>query len=280
MLYIVGIVHMMEYVDVNFVTPTKLVPLNHGVLATFMFLSGFFLGKKKEMGGRFLIKRFIRLYLLYAIAATLMWIYGPYRYTTYLLSLTGLTNFILPQMQTLWFACILILFYAITPLMTCKEGVWKACIFFFILLLMTKIGYADERIIFYFPFYYIGLFLSRYNMYDVLNKGKIPLFLISLVAIFLLYNVAYNNSYLIADYLLSAFGVIAIVTFCIMCENVLLKSGAILTRHLSYASMCAYLFHRQIYKVLTFDSTPVSLSYAFLMVASLLLMSFFYSMGL
>lgn len=53
MLYIVGIVHMMEYVDVNFVTPTKLVPLNHGVLATFMFLSGFFLGKKKEMGGAF-----------------------------------------------------------------------------------------------------------------------------------------------------------------------------------------------------------------------------------
>lgn len=130
-IWIVGFWHLVEYMNsdittccINSVTRN----ITNGVLGTFMFISGFFLSKysfrNKTDVLNFFKKRLNRFYLLFFISAVLMYTFGLIPSVGLLFTtIFGLSPFILPQPPTLWFFCMLIGFYAITPLI-CK------CLFF------------------------------------------------------------------------------------------------------------------------------------------------------
>ncbi len=118
MIWIVGFWHMGAYVgidNINFGNGT----VTHGALAAFTFFSGLFLGKKSIGAWEFYKARFVRLYPLFFLSCLIVYIgKGGINYFAHLLcSLTGLSIFMPPHTPTLWYVDMLLVMYALTPLL-------------------------------------------------------------------------------------------------------------------------------------------------------------------
>ena len=116
MVWIVAYWHLCEYLGIdcnNAISST----LTHSVLATFTLFSGFFLGQKAITAHEFYKKRLLRFYPLFFLACLLMFIGGGgiKSFLQFLMSITGLSVFWLPQPPTLWYMAMLMVFYVITP---------------------------------------------------------------------------------------------------------------------------------------------------------------------
>lgn len=118
-LYIVGFWHMFDYIGIyakNYVTNC----LTVGILATFTFISGYFSGGKKIKDYRttilFYQKRWISFYPMYVVACMLLWRIGYIEdLRQFLLTIIGLACFIPPFPATVWYMCMLMIFYFVTP---------------------------------------------------------------------------------------------------------------------------------------------------------------------
>ena len=114
MLYIITIWHAHDYIRVVSIPFGDLV--KNACLGLFMFVSGYLLGGGYKIYTirdvrNFAIKRFVRIYPLYAIALLSFWITKAIDLKTLVYSLTGLSTFLPPQPPTLWFVSMLLLFY-------------------------------------------------------------------------------------------------------------------------------------------------------------------------
>ena len=124
MLWIVGIWHLTGYMsseNSNLILFYGSSIITDIALATFMFISGFFLSKyefeKNEDIWIFYKKRLQRFYILFAISAISMWLGGMNPgFGLLCTTLSGLSSYILPQPKTLWFFSMLFSFYILTPL--------------------------------------------------------------------------------------------------------------------------------------------------------------------
>lgn len=231
------------------------------ILATFIFLSGYFTGLKridltKQSMILFFQKRILRIYPLYLIALMLFFVFGMSGILTSFKAAIAISLFIKPAPPTLWFVIMLIFFYALSPLLIShtEKGhagfVWA--IYFILSFMLLVIPYfarnLDVRVVTYFPAFYFGLFTSLKGEGFINQKILVSLFL---VGVFI--SIVFNQNYLQYDWLLSTLMVSTTSYFLfVFFKNTISppETTYIPITILAYSSYCMYLFHRPIYIVL------------------------------
>lgn len=254
-LWIVGYWHLREYLPqkVSFYGDASITDI---VLGLFMFLSGFFLARYRFANFYkdvflFYKKRFVRIYILYAISAVTLYLIGfnP-DFHTLLTTLTATATYIPPSPNTLWFVTMLLSFYAFTPFVHC-EGTAKSLLRMFLVFVLFVCLFVyegiDFRFFWCFPLYCLGLHMGKKPQFmNVLLKNKITAIstcvLICLFLFFYYYPVSYKIQYVILP-----FG----IHLTLYLSRILANSHFnIIVEKVAYSSMCAYLFHRQLYYLL------------------------------
>lgn len=267
MVWIVGIWHLSDYCGVTISNPITS-NITYGVLGAFTFLSGAMLGGKKIRSREdtllFYKRRFLRIYPLFAISCTsllLLNILFDVRFITdlqqYFLTMLGISIVFTPAPGTIWYISMLLLFYAITPFLLYKTSdnrsniVFKSTIVYgvFLVITLTQISHVDERCLYLFPIYCAGLVIGKEPL---LNKKFKPALLISggvfFIALCLIKYKVTEISFGVD--IIYTVGVIAVfIVFILEFGKLFVGNVGRLLEKISYASMCAYLFHRQIYGV-------------------------------
>ena len=253
-LWIVGFWHLKEYFPQYTLTNRIGEDVTYAVLATFSFMSGLFLGKKYKGVLPFYRDRIKRFGVLLFLAAFLMALGGWMNWTSFLLVMTGTSSFVPPPVKTMWYFSMLILFYLFTPfiiynlkdgvLLTSKLKCYRALFFLVILILFSFVVQMDSRIIWNFVFYSFGLIIPIENVEKILKKQYV--FGVSICLAFLSYFFKLDSAILF-----SFFGLIAIVFLSDLLRKIECHWLNNVFSRVSYCSMCAYLFHRHVYKSFT-----------------------------
>lgn len=255
MLWIVGIWHGRSYIrnypfDLN---ESIFLDITVIVLATFIFLSGYLQRKKtfknKKDVVAFFKKRFYGLYVPFFVACTLFLILhyvwqAPYikNIQQYFLSLVGLSLFLPPPPQTIWFVVLLIPYYLVTPLiLKSNSKICMSVVLYFMLLIieysLKNIGcIIDYRIAMYFPIYCFGLCFRR-DITDTFSSKKLAL-LVSLLVAMELMAIHINSVY---KYLLIFTGIFLMIEISKILNRSWISNKLII---LGYISLEAFLFHR------------------------------------
>ena len=252
--------HLKEYLDISIV-PQKLIwycgNITGTILGTFSFMSAFFLKRKKIESMRdvkiFYLTRLKRFWLLYFIASLSLYVASSFAgqpwyssFSNFILSLFGLTIFFSPLPATLWYMVMLMFFYIITPLILYMRTLLKRLILIvFILLvfiLLNHWGGLDERVLYYFPMYALGLVIpDRFINNTIKSNYKIAI-LSCIIYIICIYIV---NNNVLRTLLLCFVGVpIIIYISALLAKNDMIK---VFSKYISYSSLNMYLFHRHIY---------------------------------
>lgn len=262
---IVGWWHLGAYIGIDNENDGFSQPLTIGALATFFFLSGYFLGKKHVSPTKFYRKRLIRFWPLYVISCAAMYLGGGGIRTIrqLLCSITGISVFILPQPPTLWFMAMLMFFYFVTPLLTSPfsfktEKTWlpivvKGIIIEVVLISISLVHPIDEKILTYFPFYLFGM-VTPFGKFDKFFYHSLSVLLFDIVAIIIIlffHRSLFNWGGISYDILVKLTFAIGILAFSHLLNLVVvkIKPAMAIFNFLSYAGLCTYLFHRHIYKV-------------------------------
>lgn len=258
--WIVGIWHFINYFDFRY--KEELLDcsgITAGVLSCFTFLSGLFLGKKEMTPVDFYKKRFARFYPLYFISALSLFLVGWFdSFKQFIYTILGLSSFVLPQPKTLWYFSMLMVFYLITPLIKYKTIIIKGradlsnilsiivngIIIYLLFYLLNEVSRIDPLFLKYYWPYLIGI-LTPLSVVNYIDNYKYIICPISLC-------LSYFSDFYFQDYFLrSQFIGITYLVFIISASSII--DGIIndMIRKffvfLSYSSMSAYLFHRQIH---------------------------------
>lgn len=248
MLYIVAFWHLPDYFPGGGTQNPLTYSITYGVLATFTFISGYLLGTKKINNFKdiwiFYFLRLVSFYPLYFIACTLFLYIGHIEnWYLWLMAIVGMAGIFSPAVLTLWYMCMLMLFYFITPLAIVIHDIKAKCMLiafvFVVLLLLQDIAGIDNRYYFYWFFYGLGILLSG----KTFKKVNYILLFLSII-IFLLICIKTGNEITSFSFISSSCFI-----FCIINLGKILEKSFLLPflKKVSYASMCAYLFHRIVY---------------------------------
>ena len=223
--------------------------VTHCVLATFTFLSGFFLQKYRFHSISDIVlfykKRLLRFYPLYALSVISLGVTtgcGFYNIVESLLGYSVLTS----PMPTLWYFSMLFLFYLFTPALVFECEMWYR--YLLLPIFIAVIFFADNRCLLYIPFYVLGLNISNSKIYFVMNKMRKYLYFSLFVNMFLFFFYIFLHLFIqesiLKVYIQMLLGLYLIVsTSYLICPLRFSK----LINYIAFSSMCAYLFHRQIY---------------------------------
>ena len=140
------------------------------VLFTFTLLSGFSMAKYTFQSFKdvlnFYKKRFVRFYPLYLVAILCFYGFGWYTWKGAAKCMSGTALFFNEAPLTLWYMCMLMFFYIITPLVNWKYSSYKINIVLYICLilffgLLSKLDITHGNMALYTPAYVTGLFLGK-----------------------------------------------------------------------------------------------------------------------
>jgi peptidoglycan/LPS O-acetylase OafA/YrhL len=293
MLWIVGVWHLTSSVE-GFTPFTS--PYMHcvivTVLGTFTFISSYFMSEKvknKSQILEFYKGRLIRFYPLYLISSIIMFcayiisrnesMMNPRQL---ILSIFGISCLIGPSPITLWYFSMLIYFYALTPFVeTATNRGLKAFLVllgYFVVILSVNFFNGDQRVLIHYPIYFLGIIKGKelVTWYRRINKKLMPITLN--ILIFAGLCIAYANTKGQILNTIIEIGIGLSGTGILLTFSELLTNGwnSKLFIWLSYASMCAYLFHTQYYWILRLliGKFPLGLTYL-VIVPSLLVISWF-----
>lgn len=278
-LWIVGFWHLYKWLYVDYhLTGVALefsARITMIVLGTFTFISGCFLQKYTFSCFHdiyiFAQKRISRFYLLLFMSTASLFALGWISLSQSLQILTGTNMFWGTPALTLWYFSMMILFYLLTPLLSIsntKVSHIIAIVLFLLLLLLAK----DNRVLWLFPMYYLGLKTPQGHLTAFLKKKYTPIVFIILTIVFIIIDIYVYHITLISDCLIVLIGTLGLLAFCLNCYPDKMTSTVI---YISTASMVAYLFHRQIFIVGNIACNKFGCSYMPLFVAlSLLLLTF------
>ena len=287
MLWIVGIWHLQEYMVIkNSWNNPYTTCVTVSVLSMFTFLSGYFLsGKIKNVKEClcFYKKRLLRFYPLFFVASISLFLFSKFfgagfiqTFQQLIFTLTGLSCFIKPYPATVWYLAMLISFYAITPFINMVEwGKRKILILISIYLLLiigVLYGQTDIRILIYFPVYVVGLLIGKKITFFTSEVWSGKGMLLSLLVWVASIIICVRCNSLICFQLLVAMTAIVPLYYVGVFLNRWEYAGKLLTK-ISYASMCAYLFHRQFYGVTRVALGDFTFVTAYLIIVPLLLIA-------
>lgn len=252
---VIGIYHNCNYAGFRLDSSVRV--LVYSSLGVFTFISAFLLAFKYRFSFQgeilaFYKKRVLRVYPLFLISSFLLVVIGINTWEPTLKGLVGISPFWAPHPTTMWYVAMLISLYIITPFVV-KGGVKLQCLK--AVAVMTVVGSLQivfgtvvPRTFNYFTVYLLGLLLGR-NYYEAtmrfLRSKKtliISLVWMGLVVVVLFTKNAYLKSFS------SVVGIIALLNLSLLIAEKF-HANQFLTKSittLSYASFCAYLFHREI----------------------------------
>lgn len=277
-LWIVGYWHLRVYSGIHYTNPYLSFPgdgyITMVVLGLFMFISGFLISKYtfchfKEDCISFYKKRLTRFYLLYAISIIMLFVMGYnslFGRFSLITSLSMTSTYLLPQPRTLWFFSMIASFYLFTPFILRKtpRSYYLSFVIIYgcstLLMVLLPKG-IDPRFFWCFPLYFIGLCIGRKkSILNILTNhwGGAISFIISAVQIYLI--VKHPEEYTYLQYISLPFGVIFILYLSKLLTFLPITG---ITSKIAYCSMCAYLFHREIYITLMDGYDMLELDYPY-----------------
>jgi len=231
--------------------------LTWGCLACFTFMSGYFLSKYSISTWKdvwfFYKKRLTRFYGMYFIAVLSLFLGGAILGTgffktteQFVRTLLGVGCLSAPYPPTVWYFCMIMFFYLITPFVMCykneKKRIVVAVLLFAFLFVVKEMDFLDidERLLVYYPFYVTGLLISK----SFINKVKQSRSCLLLALPFLLFSYFIPKISIWEGIILDVMFILTIIPL----SNILASTKlAGLLKQISYASMVAYLFHRHFY---------------------------------
>ena len=256
MLWIVGFWHLRSYTSightndiVSFRGDGRITEI---MLSVFMFLSGFFMAKYSfhdfwNDSKTFYRRRFTRFYVLYAMSALCLYGIGYIQSISSLVTTLTLTSTIIkPQPLTLWFFSMLADFYLLTPFLLRKTHRHFIISCTTVILLGVVLhrflpNGIDSRFFWCFPSYCIGIwFGKKIHLMEWLTTGFTGVVCLVISVIFLYGDFSIR-------YAILPFGVTSVLWVSYHITKLPFQS---LVRSVAYSSMCAYLFHREIFYAL------------------------------
>lgn len=267
MLWIVAALHLMSSVEGQPVFTSKNSNcITISALATFTFLSGFFLSnrvKNKNDVIPFYLRRLQRFYPLYFISCISMLFARIFSgnqammsIRQLILSLFGLATVVGPSPITLWYFSMLILFYLITPFISLSDKHVSNIIWLIaplsLFVLSTLVLNGDTRMIIYYPIYYISIVIGKNHKEEIIQaKVDKKFLLVDILLLFIsivVYNIVDNRIYsILSQMFISLFSIPLVLYISKQISNGFV--GPIISV-LSYSSLCVYLFHSQVYWML------------------------------
>lgn len=271
-IWIIAIWHFSNYFSSSsyfgsIVNESSYITMTKVMLSLFMFLSGLFTNTTFFNGEdvkSYYVKKAKRFYPLYAVAAfTLYFTAIPKSIIFYdsplqlILSLFGLATLFHQAPSTLWFMDMLLFLILITPFLMWKSNKWikvikMAFLYCIVYILCMKLGNIDFRYVYYMPFYMMGLYIDPNNFLNISTKFGIH----SIVfAIFLLLLGKHHFVLEIIVNLLLIIGSASILS--LLSRFVVGAKFRYVVKWISYSSMCAYFFHRQLYALGIISHLPI-----------------------
>ena len=273
MIYVI-FVHLYDYVyDVKVGTAIVDVPalatIGDACMGLFTFCSGYLLGSKYIFGNQndvnvwgFYKKRILRIFPLFVLSAVVLWLIGLNGMKQTLNGLLCISPFVTPRPKTLWYIPVILLCYAVTPIISrdTLKGRIRNCLIVYTLLLGVNrfIPTTDIRLLFNVFFYMVGVISSScFDWKMNFRYGTLMKLLIIFVYIFLVCIGQMNDNFHLKLYkrIAGGIGVISLLFVCEYISNLFFDSvnnmkdrwkGQIcsLIGYISYASMACYMFHR------------------------------------
>lgn len=256
-LEIVAFWHILDYVE-PVENPNAYFFITQGVLACFTFLSGLFNGKKRVKALAFYRSRLIRFFPLLLLSLLCFYVSGVIDFRTLLLNACGLSCFIPPQAITLWFFSMIILLYLATPLLLYRLDIFqsrkdmmrfalRSCAVYMVLLALYALTDGiDIRLLYFYPFYILGI-ACPIKTVQAVSFHKIPCFAAGLVLIFISLALQFNQ--LIYSAINMGGVVLCLLSVSAAIEGWCSERLKTFFLWMAYSSMCAYLFHRELYGV-------------------------------
>lgn len=273
MIYVI-IVHLYDYVyDVKVGTAIVDIPvlaiIVDACLGLFTFSSGYLLGSKYKFGkqsdvnvGVFYKKRILRIIPLFVLSAVVLWLIDINGTRQTLNGLLCISPFVTPRPKTLWYIPVILLCYAITPIIsrdTLKDRIRNCLIVYTLLLGVNRlIPSTDIRLLFNVFFYMVGVVSSScFDWRMNFRYGKLIKLLTVLVFIVLIYIGEMNDYFHLKLYkrIVGGVGVFAWLFLCEYVSDLFFSSVndmkdrwktqvCCVISYISYASMACYMFHR------------------------------------
>ncbi|MFT7562114.1 MAG: peptidoglycan/LPS O-acetylase OafA/YrhL [Flavobacteriales bacterium] len=271
-LYIVGYWHLFTYTRYfrEYFNPyTNVATL--GVLALFVFISGFLLSRSYANNKnliQFYLRRVLRIYPLYALAVLAFSLLAINNNAILVKSLYFMSMLDGPAPYTLWFICMLMLLYLITPLLMFllryPLGIPVFAVTVIVLLITTSRtqGGIDLRLLLYFPCFCGGIYCAKYGLRGpILNLWTGFLLILMGLAAYNLRGFDRELSALFKVPLILGLAVF-VMALCDRFQSVFVESRVV--SFLSYGSFSLYLFHRPVYTQLKVFYFPELLYHQFL----------------
>lgn len=246
-LQIIGIWHMCNYVFQDSVIMHGSYFMTTIALAGFTFISGILAGASNKTGLTYYRSRVERLFVPFLISYFLLISIGLNQFSirNFVLTITGFCCFTDYQPYTLWYVSMLLVFYAVTPLIKNSHKIVRSIVFFCIILIYYVFQHNDYRIVFYSVFYLIGLNLKITQLTNLIaNKYMRTIAIVSVASICMTFNKPeyYDNKVIM---FFVAFTGIPLL-FILSNYFTRIKSFRPLFANIAYSSMFAYLLHRYI----------------------------------
>ena len=253
-LWIVGFWHVIDYLHSEELAASmkNYSLVTQVALCCFTFISGFFLGKKRVSAGDFYKKRLKRFFVPLLVTSAMLSVFGWFDSPLhFVLSVTGLASFIGRMPTTLWYFSMLMIFYLLTPPLLYKaEGrpvdiIARALLVFAVFYVLHNVGYCDKRLLLYFPYYIAGMCLTMDNVISLVSN-KVYFTLAMCVAVL---SFCIPSSYALNGGGKILLGVYLLITITYYMEKYLHPAVNRIFSMIAYASMFAYLFHREGYGI-------------------------------
>ena len=271
MIYVI-FVHLYDYVyDVKVGTAIVDVPalatIVDACLGLFTFSSGYLLGSKYIFGNQshvnvwdFYKKRILRIIPLFVLSAVVLWLIDINGTRQTLNGLLCISPFVTPRPKTLWYIPVILLCYAVTPIIsrdTLKDRIRNCLIVYTLLLGVNRfIPTTDIRLLFNVFFYMVGVISSScFDWKMNFRYGKLMKVLVILVFIVLVCIVNDNFHLKLYKRIVGGVGVFAWLFLCEYVSDLFFSSVndmkdrwktqvCCVISYISYASMACYMFHR------------------------------------
>ena len=260
MLYIIAVYHILGYTSILYHNSLVLALVN-STLGTFTFLSSFLISSRYNFNDKgnilfYYKKRVIRIYPLFFITSIILLLMGFNDLPKTIKGLLGISPLWGPHPRTMWYIAMLLLFYIVTPLLARGKLLKKTISYIIVNVIFVLISlvlyHINPATFFYFAIYFIGVVLGSQFYDKVINILKSPKSLfISILSLFLLLvNVYFDNN--IYRFFSGFCGVFMILNISYILGDKASKNSRFISviGLASYASMCAYLFHRECYEIM------------------------------
>lgn len=281
MFYIVGLLHLSGYTEWRFDQYSICTSFIWSTLGVFTFLSAYLLASRYSFNTKkdviiFFKRRVLRFYPLFFISSVLLLAIGFNTWAETWKGLLGISPFWIPQQHTLWYIATIIFLYLITPIICCRRlGIVLRLLIGFVvipgcLMILQIIWHrVDPRLFYYLVVYLCGAFAAMYlsKLTRKTLESKYTLFAIIPYTglLWCVHNLNSRVWMLAAGYC----GVILLLNVSMLVGKRISEGSGIekVISFLSFSSMSAYLFHREIYwiflKIWSPESPALRFGYLF-----------------